>query len=182
MTHAHEKTSPRRSRRLLSLVCAGLAAAALARAATAPAAPAAALETPPDPIAALSWLEGTWSGQSGSMTMEEHWTSPRGGALLGMHRDVKGSRMLSFEFLRIEVTDGVVTNWASPKSAPPTPFRLKEMGPGRRVVFENPEHDFPQRILYWMDEDDTLHARVEGPQGGPEKAMEWAWKRGAPAR
>ena len=115
------------------------------------------------------------------MTMEEFWTAPRGGALLGLHRDVKGTRTISFEFFRIEATDGLVTFWASPRSAPPTPFRLKEMGPGRRVVFENLEHDFPQRILYWMTDDDTLHARIEGPKDAAEKAMEWAWKRGAPA-
>jgi hypothetical protein len=140
---------------------------------------AAAPEPPPDPIASLAWLEGTWTGQSGSMSTEEYWTAPRGGTLLGLHRDVKGDRTISYEFFRIQVSDGVVTYWASPRNAPPTPFRLKEMGPGRRAVFENPEHDFPQRILYWMTDDDTLHAGIEGPPNAKEKAMEWAWKRSA---
>lgn len=157
-----------------------LLAAILAAISTAPAADPPASVPPPDPIASLAWLEGVWSGQSGAMTMEEYWTAPAGGAILGLHRDVKGGRMLSFEFFRIQMSDGVATYWASPQNAPPTPFRLKEMGPGRRMVFENPEHDFPTRILYWMTDDDTLHARVEGPKDAAEKAMEWAWKRGAP--
>jgi hypothetical protein len=89
--------------------------------------------------------------------------------------------MVSFEFLRIDASGGTVTYWASPKSAPPMPFRLKELGPGQRVVFENPEHDFPQRILYWKTDDDALHARVEGPAGTGEKGMEWTWKRAAAA-
>ena len=185
MTQALETRSRRRGR-LLVLSGAGLAVAVLAAAAPsaapAPAPAAAAAPQPsPDPIAELAWLEGTWFGQDGPLTMEEIWTAPRGGALLGIHRDVKGDRMVSFEFLRIVVSDGAATYWASPRSAPPTPFRLKELGPGRRVVFENLKHDFPQRILYWMTDDEALHARVEGPADAAEKAMEWTWTRAAPA-
>ena len=47
----------------------------------------------------------------------------------------------------------------------------------RRVVFENPEHDFPQRILYWLDDDDMLHARIEGTEGGETHSMEWRYRR-----
>lgn len=152
------------------LFAAGLALAAFA----APPGP------PPDPIASLAWLEGTWTGQDGALTTEEYWTAPRGGTLLGLHRDVKGERTISYEFFRIQMSDGVVTYWASPGNASPTPFRLKELGPGRRAVFENPEHDFPTRILYWMTDDGMLHAGIEGPPGAGEKAMEWAWKRSPP--
>jgi hypothetical protein len=156
----------------------GGVAAAPAAGATAP---AGAAPAGPEAIASLAWLAGSWSGDSGGLAMEEHWTAPSGGALLGLHRDVKNGRMVSFEFLRIDASDGKVAYWASPRSAPPTPFRLKELGPGPRVVFENPEHDFPQRIIYWKTDDDLLHARVEGPATTGEKAMEWAWKRMAPA-
>ena len=97
--------------------------------------------------------------------MEEHWTSVRGGALLALHRDVKGERMLSWEFLRVQATPEGTFYFASPRSKPPVAFKLKELGE-RRVVFENPEHDFPQRILYWLDAAGAMHARIEGSQGG----------------
>lgn len=196
MTQVLETRSSRR-RRALRLLGAGFAVAVLAVALpvgvpAAPAAPAAPAPNPaqaptaaqqpsPDAIASLAWLEGTWFGQDGPLTMEEVWLAPRGGALLGIHRDVKGDRMVEFEFLRIVVSDGAATLWASPRSAPPTPFHLKELGPGRRVVFENLQHDFPQRILYWRTDDDALHARIEGPSDTGEKEMEWTFKRGAPA-
>ena len=32
----------------------------------------------------------------------------------------------------------------------------------RKVVFENPEHDFPQRIIYQLDDDGNLAGRIEG--------------------
>jgi len=161
---------------------AAIAGAALCVCAASAAGPAAgAAPAGPEAVASLAWLAGSWSGESNGLAMEEHWIAPSGGALLGMHRDVKNGRMVEFEFLRIDASGGAVTYWASPRSAPPTPFRLKELGPGQRVVFENPEHDFPQRILYWRTDDEALHARVEGPSTTGEKGMEWTWKRMPPA-
>jgi hypothetical protein len=133
-------------------------------------------QPPADGVAGLSWLEGRWEGTSDGVAMEESWTAPRGGALLGLHRDVKDGRMVSFEFLRIQAMPEGVVYFASPRSAPPTPFRLAELG-DRRVVFENRQHDFPQRILYWLDAAGALHARVEGPRGGSTASEEWTWTR-----
>lgn len=127
-------------------------------------------------LADLSFLAGAWAGEQQGLTMEEVWTAPAGGTLLGLHRDVARGRTVSWEFLRIDAKDGVITYWASPRGAAPTPFRLVESG-ANRAVFENPEHDFPQRILYWLDAEGRLHARVEGPAGAKEKAMEWTWTR-----
>jgi hypothetical protein len=124
----------------------------------------------------VAFLAGHWGGEQRGLRMEELWTAPDGGTLLGLHRDVARGRTVSWEFLRIEEKDGVVTYWASPGGAVPTPFRLVESG-ANRAVFENRAHDFPQRILYWLDTEGRLHARVEGPASAPEKAMEWTWTR-----
>jgi hypothetical protein len=126
-------------------------------------------------VASLGWLAGSWSGTANGEESEEHWTAPKGGVMLGLHRDVKGGRVVAFEFLRIQETPEGLAYLAQPKGNPPTPFPLAESGP-RRVVFANPKHDFPQRILYWLDADGALHARVEGPPGGKEVAMEWTWR------
>jgi len=122
----------------------------------------------------LTWLEGRWSGEKDGVLVEEYWTNPRGGALLGLHRDIKDGRLASWEFLRIDSTDAGVFYFASPRSAPPTPFKLVERG-DKQVVFENEQHDFPQRILYWLDERGLLHARIEGPQRGKLVSEEWVW-------
>ena len=135
-----------------------------------------AAQTPAGGVEGLAWMEGTWSGEKDGVAMEELWTSPRGGALLGLHRDVKGPRLLSWEFLRIQATDAGTFYYASPRSAPPTAFKLVETG-HKRAVFENKEHDFPQRILYWVDAKGALHARIEGPQGGKTVVEEWVWNR-----
>jgi hypothetical protein len=49
----------------------------------------------------------------------------------------------------------------------------------KRVVFENLAHDFPQRVLYWIDDDGQLRARVEGTVDGRQEAEDYAWRRGA---
>jgi hypothetical protein len=137
---------------------------------------AAAAPSPVPGVDALAWMAGTWTGEQDGVAMEEVWTPPRGGALLGLHRDVKAGRMVSWEFFRIQAEGGAVVYHSSPRSAPPTPFTLVESGP-RRAVFENKAHDFPQRILYWMDDAGALHARIEGPQGGRTVSEEWTWTR-----
>ncbi len=137
-------------------------------------APASAQAPAPEPER-LAWMEGRWTGSQGGVDMEETWTSPAGGALIGMHKDVQGGRMVSFEFIRIEKTprEGLVYV-ASPRGASPTRFKMIELG-ARRVVFANPSHDFPQRILYWLDDRGALHARVDGRVQGKLRAEEWVW-------
>ena len=128
-------------------------------------------------ISALAWMAGSWGGTADGVTSEEHWTSADGGGLVGMHKDVKAGKMTGFEFLRVEVDAQQRICYVSmPGGAPPTSFCAVEVGE-RRVVFENREHDFPQRILYWLTADGRLHARIEGPLDGKEAAMEWTWSR-----
>ncbi len=53
-------------------------------------------------------------------------------------------------------------------SGNPVSFRLVP-GTGNRLVFENPYHDFPQRIIYHHFAADSLVAIVEGTDKGNER-------------
>jgi hypothetical protein len=132
--------------------------------------------TEPFDMRSLAWLEGVWIGTQGAVAMEEHWTSADGGALLGMHRDIKNRRMVSFEFMRIDTTRDGTFFFGSPRGSTPTPFKLLTAG-NKDVTFENKEHDFPQRIRYWLDDAGALHASIEGTQNGKVSRQEWAWSR-----
>ena len=127
-------------------------------------------------IESLAWMAGTWRGDEGGMVMEEHWMEPRGGMMPGLHRDTRPGKKTDFEYLRIEEGPEGLVYQASPQGAPATSFPLKSLEP-RKVVFENPAHDFPQRILYWLDADGVLHARIEGPMNGKQVGEEWAWRK-----
>jgi Domain of unknown function (DUF6265) len=127
-------------------------------------------------LSSLAWMAGNWSGVQGGVEMEEFWQEPKGNTMLGLHRDVKGGRTVSFEFLRIEATPEGITYWASPGGRPATPFRSIEQK-DKRAVFENAKHDFPQRVIYWISEDGALHAKIEGTMNGKAASEEWTWRR-----
>ena len=113
------------------------AAAALLAAAFAGAQPAS--------LEPVAFLAGTWTSEEAGVAMEEHWTTPAGGLMLGLHRDVAPGKPAFFEFLRIEATPKGIVYLASPKGAPATPFPLVESG-GNRAVFENREPTFRPAI------------------------------------
>lgn len=133
---------------------------------------------PHGPLAELSWLAGSWVMVESGNSSEEHWTQPSGGTMLGMNRTVINGRTVAFEYLRIAKTPQGVVYMASPDGRyPPTPFALLEMAPDR-AVFENPDHDFPQRIIYHR-KGGTLDVEIEGLQDGRTVSRKWSWHRTA---
>jgi hypothetical protein len=128
------------------------------------------------PLASLAWLSGSWTVTQGTTTTEEHWTSPEGGMMLGMNRATRGGRAVMFEFLRIVARGDSVFYVALPRGRGETEFPMKERS-AKRVVFENPAHDFPQRIVYWQEKPGELRARTEGLVRGERVSEEWTWRR-----
>ena len=101
--------------------------------------------------------------------------SPTENLMLGLNTTVVEGRTRGFEFLRIRMQDGKIEYVAMPGGRGETAFVLVEQSE-KRLVFANPEHDFPQRILYWLD-GERLHARIEGEENGETKGFGWFWER-----
>jgi hypothetical protein len=96
--------------------------------------------------------------------------------MLGVNRTVLAGRKNAFEFMRIEDRAGRPVFFASPEGRPPVEFKAIESS-ATRLVFENPAHDYPQRIIYWRDGPDVLMARIEGKVGGKERSQQWRFVR-----
>ncbi len=126
----------------------------------------------------LLWLAGYWAGAADGTAMEEVWTEPGGGVMLGLHRDLRPGRPAFFEYLRIEQRESAVVYIASPRGKSATEFTLVSTDTFE-AVFENLEHDFPQRIIY-RREGDLLIARIEGEVSGETKRQEWRWRLSTP--
>ena len=122
----------------------------------------------------LGWMAGSWAAEKGGMRQEEHWMAPRGNMMVGMHRDTRPGKPSVFEYFRIEQRDDGVFYLSQPGGDPVTAFKLKDQSE-RRVVFENAEHDYPQRVIYWMDKPGVLHARIEGTIKGEQHSTDWTW-------
>jgi len=128
-----------------------------------------------------SWMSGSWmsgnlasgSGQTagGRAQVEEHWTRPAGGSMIGMSRTVVNEKTVEFEFLRVEQRGNEIFYVASPNGrCPATDFKLTRLS-GQQAIFENPEHDFPKRIIYQKLSDGTLKASIDGGEGTKAKSF-----------
>lgn len=120
-------------------------------------------------VDSLMWMAGCWEQATARSVTREHWSRPAGGAMMGVNFTVRktgsGDAAGAYEFLRIHQKGGTVVYTALPSGQALTDFPLKSMSAGS-VTFENPTHDFPQRIIYTKRGTDSLVARVEGMQDG----------------
>src|SRR5262245_15931283 len=127
-------------------------------------------------IGQLSWMSGCWARKTATSETEEQWMSPSGGSMLGMSRTVRSGKTVFSEFLRIDEKAGEIVYTARPGNQAPTPFKMIKLS-ASEVVFENPDHDFPQRIIYRVVPD-GLHARIEGKdKNGKEGSQDFPFKR-----
>jgi hypothetical protein len=129
---------------------------------------------PPANVGDLAWMSGHWETSAGGRWTEESWSAPRGGIMLGHSRSGSGDRLREFEFLRLQAgADGVPAYFAQPGGRPPVAFRLTARD-GTSATFENPAHDFPQRIVYRRD-GDSMVATISKLDGS--NAMRWTYRR-----
>ena len=52
-------------------------------------------------VGQVGWLAGCWERKAGQRVVEEQWTRPRGGLMLGAGRTVDGDSLVEFEQVRI---------------------------------------------------------------------------------
>jgi hypothetical protein len=136
-------------------------------------------ESAPGPRATvedLAWLAGCWEGTGQGRVVAEQWMKPLGGTLLGMSRTVSGDETVSHEHLLIREDDHGLHYVARPSGQSETSFKLVRLAE-HEAVFENPEHDFPQRVLYRLAAGGELTAAIEGAVDGRARRIEFPMKR-----
>jgi hypothetical protein len=131
---------------------------------------------PPGPLARIAWLAGCWERRAGARLVEEQWMAPRGGMMLGMGRTVRGDTLVEYEQLRIYERGGSLVYAANPSGQEPAEFVSTTLTDSM-VVFENPSHDFPQRVVYRRAGSDSLAASVEGTTRGKQRTVSFPYAR-----
>ncbi len=97
---------------------------------------------------------------------------PAGTSLLGMSRTVANGKTITHEFLQIrQEKTGDIFYVANPSGQEQAIFKLVKFETGK-LIFENPEHDFPQRIIYHL-KGDSLIARIEGMSKGKQRSSDF---------
>jgi Domain of unknown function (DUF6265) len=120
----------------------------------------------------LSWLSGCWQGREGTAVIEEIWSKPAGGSMLGLGRTVRGNRTVSFEFMQFREENGSLVFLPQPGGGARVSFPLKDSF-GGKATFENLKHEFPQRVIYERKGKALMWASVEGMQNGKAERQEF---------
>jgi hypothetical protein len=124
-------------------------------------------------LGSLKWLAGSWRMENAGKVIEEQWTTPAGGIMLGVGRTIANGKAVEFEFLRIEQRGDSLVYVAQPGGQAPTEFKL-ETATENEVVFANLQHDFPKKVRYTRNADGTVTARIEDETG--KKAIAFPYK------
>ncbi|MBX3133599.1 MAG: hypothetical protein KF689_09475 [Gemmatimonadaceae bacterium] len=122
------------------------------------------------------WLAGCWELRVGARVVLEQWMAPEGGVMLGMSRTSVRDTVREWEHLYLGPRAGVLTYVARPSRQAETAFGAVDVNDSA-VVFENPTHDFPTRILYRRRGADSLVARIEGLRNGQLRGIDFPYRR-----
>lgn len=125
-------------------------------------------------VSDLAWMSGHWTTEQDGTWTEEHWSAPRAGTMIGYSRSGQGATMREYEYLRLEPGAGGVPAYvASPGGGPAVSFPLARSD-ATGATFENPSHDFPQRIVYRRIGSEMV-ATISAIDGS--HAMTWRYRR-----
>jgi hypothetical protein len=128
-------------------------------------------------VAALRWMAGCWAPEKGEAGSVEHWLQPAGGIMLGVSRTVKNGKTVEFEFMQLRLNAaGKLVFIALPSGQKEATFVASSIGE-RSVTFENPQHDFPQKVSYRLEPGDRLIGRIEGTRGGTLRGIDFPLRR-----
>ncbi len=127
--------------------------------------------TQPSALDSLTWLAGCW--QAAEAGTVEHWLPLAGNTMLGVSRTVKKGKTVAHEFMQIRLNaEGKLVFIALPSGQSETTFTLAASSE-TSVLFENPTHDFPQRVSYQFNAPNKLLARIEGTSKGKLKGIDF---------
>jgi Domain of unknown function (DUF6265) len=127
-------------------------------------------------VAQVGWMAGCWEQSAGARVIEEQWMRPRAGLMLGVSRTVVGDSLREYEQVALFERGGRLVYAATPARQPPAEFESIAVSDSA-VTFENPTHDFPQRVIYRRRGADSLLARVEGMRRGQLRGSDYPYRR-----
>lgn len=116
----------------------------------------------------FKWIIGSWQNISSDGELYEIWTKTNDSLYSGygfmlLNNDTVFSEKISLQLKGNDLL--YIPTVKNQNNGEPVSFKLVSDINGE-FVFENKEHDFPQRIIYSNPNPDSLYARVEGDQQG----------------
>ena len=97
--------------------------------------------------------------------------------MLEVGRTVRGNTLIEYEFVVVRERGERLVYLAHPSGQPSAEF-VSITASSNEVVFENAQHDFPQRVGYQRQGAD-LAAWIEGTKDGQTRRIDFHYRRAA---
>ena len=128
-------------------------------------------------ISDFSWLQGKWEGSSDDLYCFEQWQSFSGNSMNGIGGAVSGKDTIFSEKIKIEQRGEDVFYIPTVKeNGGAVDFKFTGYK-NDSIVFENPLHDFPQRIVYFKLPNNQLYACIDGFKKGKYVRVGFSYKK-----
>ena len=126
-------------------------------------------------IQRAAWLQGCWELTSPGRSVEESWTAAKGGSMIGVSRTIRDGKTTAYEMVVMREEGERLAYEAYPSDQDPATFLSTRISESE-LVFENPEHDFPQEVGYRRSGNGLL-AWIRGTQDGKDRRIEFPYIR-----
>jgi hypothetical protein len=130
-------------------------------------------------LADAKWLLGRWEQTTPKRTIYEIWTSNSDSTYSGKSYLLKEKDTIVLETVSLLQKEGVlfyIPTVTNQNNSMPVSFKLTFTS-GNKLVFENPGHDFPQKITYTLISSDSLMAEISGTLNDKEQLRQFPMKR-----
>ena len=114
--------------------------------------------------------------RAGKRVVEEFHTEVRAGSVLGVARTTSSKRLMEYELTLIREHAGKILFEAHPSGQAAAVFTATSVGKDS-VIFEAPEHDYPQIVGYRRSGRDSVVAWIDGNQRGKRQRIEFPYRR-----
>jgi len=130
-------------------------------------------------IQKAEWLIGTWENKTQKGSIYETWTKAGNNEFSGKSYSIKDKDTIVFENIRLVQENRKLFYIPTVKNQNddlPVRFAAKSISENQ-LVFENPQHNFPQIIAYTKITSDSLIAEISGIKKGQKRKQTFPMKR-----
>ncbi|HSD15352.1 MAG TPA: DUF6265 family protein [Flavobacterium sp.] len=125
------------------------------------------------------WLLGEWENASAKGSLTETWKQENDSTFIGETFFTAPIDTIFHEnFVLQQKNDSLIYNVTvkGQNNDKPVPFYMTSID-DEQVVFENPKHDFPSKITYYLISSDSLVAEISGMKDGKESKESYPMKK-----
>ncbi|MFL9845896.1 DUF6265 family protein [Flavobacterium rhizosphaerae] len=126
-----------------------------------------------------AWLLGTWGDEADGNVSTETWRKVNDSVFHGKSYTLQGSDTVFSETMVIDDVNNEMTltvTVPNQNNAEAIQFKMTSID-NDKIIFENPQHNFPSKITYNKISNDSLFAVISGTQGGNRIEVEFPMKK-----